>query len=419
MMFVLMAVLTVSAFGAWQTETAAETDGGYISLQLDGSGNPHLSHGLTSLCYTYHDGTQWHTETVNHRVLSLYTSLALDGSGNPHISCRSGQTGDNVLTYAFRNGAEWNLSEIIEMGGGNTSLALGQTGDPQIAFHGLDDFTYTWLEDESWQMSSFASATPGEVAAMALCDEGTPYIAHIFQNQGLKLATWTGSWWMASIVEMGGYFNAEGISLVLDQNANPHIAYRRSEDYRYAVHDGSQWHIETIAQNCATPLSTISMRLFDTGEPAVAFMATDGENTSVMYAVRNGGSWPAEHVGFGTSPSLALSDEGLARIAYGKGVPGVEFAWQTESGLEPAPADPLAWLGPNPASLTLRVHLARWGLPGTVEIRDLSGRLVQAEALPQGERVHELSVAGMPAGLYVCLVRLGEVSSARLFAGVR
>ncbi len=420
MMFILMVVLAASASGGWQTEMAAETDGGYISLQLDGSGAPHLSHGLTSLCYTYHDGSQWHTETVSYLQQSMYTSLALDGGGNPHISWRSGQTGDQGLIYAFREGTEWELIEITEMGSGNTSLSLGQTDDPHIAFYGLDHFTYTWLEEEAWQMSSFASVTPGAVADMALWDDGTPYIAYIYQNEGLKLATWTGTYWLASIVEMGGYFNAEAISLVLDQNGNPHIAYRCSEDYRYAVHDGSQWQIETIAQGCATPLSSISMQLFETGEPAVAFMATGADNPSIMYAVRNGGSWSAEYVGEGTSPSLALTDDGLARIGYGKGVAGVEFAWQTESGVEPGPGDPLAWLGPNPASCTISVHLAGEGAHGgSLEIRDLSGRLVHARSLLQGESSVELPVSGMPAGLYVCHLRLGEASSARLFAVVR
>lgn len=70
------------------------------SLQLDSDGHPHLANGGNYLYYAWHDGSEWHYETVNGSGDGgSNASLALDRDSRPHISyCGSG----GALKYAWR-----------------------------------------------------------------------------------------------------------------------------------------------------------------------------------------------------------------------------------------------------------------------------------------------------------------------------
>jgi MYXO-CTERM domain-containing protein len=189
---------------SWDTETvdSAGIVGGESSLALDSSGNPHISYkyypDLTytngHLKYASWNGSSWHTETVDSDgVVGGFTSLALDSSGNPHISYYDSTNGD--LKYASWNGSSWHTETVDSTGdvGRWTSLALDSKGNPHISYC---DWTNGDLEYASWNGSSWHTETVdstgdvGRWTSLALDSKGNPHISYYdyYNNRDLKYA---------------------------------------------------------------------------------------------------------------------------------------------------------------------------------------------------------------------------------------
>jgi hypothetical protein len=94
----------------WHIETVdSEGVRGSTSLVLDSTGHPHISYTefddypVGSLKYAWHDGADWHIETVD-IVEHWGSSLALDGTGHPHIGYVHYDYPISSLKYAWYDG---------------------------------------------------------------------------------------------------------------------------------------------------------------------------------------------------------------------------------------------------------------------------------------------------------------------------
>ena len=118
--------------GLGQVAPAAVIDGGWViecadcrkrfrllherSLALDDEGKPHIAYGGNYLYYAWHDGSDWHLETVDDsRFPHTHVSLALDGSGYAHISFRDYT--HRELKYAFRDASGWHGETVASTTG--------------------------------------------------------------------------------------------------------------------------------------------------------------------------------------------------------------------------------------------------------------------------------------------------------------
>ena len=110
----------------------------YISMALDDAGYPHIGYmdvAAGDLKHAYMDASGWHTPTVDSELSSDGggISLALDGDAYAHFSYYVGGP-DFDIKYAFQDAAGWHLG-WVRQGYAYTSLALDGDGLPHISYY--------------------------------------------------------------------------------------------------------------------------------------------------------------------------------------------------------------------------------------------------------------------------------------------
>jgi hypothetical protein len=246
------------------------------SLRLDGAGRPHIAYGGDHLYYAWHDGVEWHYETVDGGPgVGSYASLALDGAGRPHKSYYDCYNGD--LKYARWTGSVWDI-QTVDSGedvGYDTSLALDTAGRPHISYLGGGEWEYDlkyarWTGSE-WHIQTVDSdASDGTSTSLALDAADRPHISyHDEYDDDLKYAHWTGSEWHTETVD-GTWYVGEGSSLTLDAAGRPHISYGGTDAPKYARRTGSAWDIQTVDGGANDVRLHTSLALDTAGRPASA-----------------------------------------------------------------------------------------------------------------------------------------------------
>lgn len=309
------------------------------SLRLDADGHPHIAYGGNHLYYAWHDGTDWHYETVDSaNEVGSYASLALDADNNPHISYYD--TANRDLKYAQWTGSAWTIEMVDGEAGDDgqfSSLALDPAGNPHITYcvtrPVYNDCVF--LRYAHWDGSSWVIETVDERAAyssLVIDADGNPHISscNVFAMlgvfafcKGLKYTRWTGSEWEIEIVDSGDAVGVE-TSLALDAEGNPHISYFGDDGIKYAYWTGTAWSVETVAGGGRDP----SLALDLDGYPHISYYIGSIKDSELRYARWTGSAWTTETVDIagnsGFFSSLVLDAAGNPHISYCDIVPGQE-----------------------------------------------------------------------------------------------
>jgi hypothetical protein len=294
------------------------------NLLLDDEDHPHVAYGGDHLYYTWHDGTEWHYETVDESpVVGRHASLALDGAGWAHISyC------DDInrsLKYAWRDGTGWHVETIDGVGyidtavynGGYNSLALDSSGHSHISY--FDDtndlLKYAWRDGTGWHIETIDGVSQyGGHNSLALDGLDQPHVSYSDGNNGdLKYAWYDGMTWHVETVDSAGYYSLHN-SLALDGSGHPHISYSSGGGLKYAWHDGVAWQVEAVDSAAG---GKSSLALDGSGRPHISYHDPYGI-TYLKYTWYDGETWHIETVdsGGGGENSLALDKAGHSHISY-------------------------------------------------------------------------------------------------------
>jgi hypothetical protein len=222
--------------------------------------------------------------------------IAVDSNDNPHMVYLSPYS-DSKVTYASSDGLDWSTQTII--GGNAFSLVFDDDGTPHIMYTGL---TYAYWTGTEWNSQTVDPNAPNAFASLALDSLGNPHVAYT-DHTTIKYARWTGSNWDIQTVDTHSEIPFR-LSLALDQNDSPYIAYdftisiptgkkdiyRHIEQVKLATLKDSQWHIQTVAYG----FDFGNMVLDSKGNPHMIYrvdQGAQGSNDTLVYAHWDEENW--------------------------------------------------------------------------------------------------------------------------------
>ena len=241
--------------GEWKVEGALDAghDGWDNRLAVDDQGQPHMSaidpqeFGGDGVEYYFRTpsgewAVEWAVEAVGSGPLTYQfaTSIAVDSNGGVHISYFDQDQEDLVL--ASRGGAGWSLSTVDSDGtsGMFSSLVIDGSGRFHIAYlqrtgisSGVVKYATKGSDGSGWEIRdvdeldslSIGFIGARNITSLALDSDGSPWIVYSDERE-LKLAIWTGAEWQHdTVVESAAGDLGQLVSLKLDSNDDPHIAY--------------------------------------------------------------------------------------------------------------------------------------------------------------------------------------------------
>jgi len=334
----------------WTIETVdVHGSGRYTSLKIDQKGNVHVAYvpeiGGHPLRYAFWDQSikKWFTMQVT--SIASFCTLALDSKQYPHISYADHGSGLGCkLRHAYWDGTSWKIVPIDVQAGAvvayYTSIALDAKDNPFFSFYDYADPTNTFrlrLRAVFWMGSFWEALTAdpqggsGKFNSIAVDSKGHPQIAYAnvkYETSSLRYASWDGKAWKTEILDgISGPLPVYSVSMVLDKNDNPHIAYTDVQRrlLKYATRSGNgPWKIQALdtVLGPAYP-DRNGIALDSEGNPYISYY---GERMGVLkVAYRQNGKWMIETVdrdyaGFTSSLGIDRDTLWLSYADDGEGV---------------------------------------------------------------------------------------------------
>ena len=296
-------------------------------IALSSTGMPHIAFqdiGTGEIRYAYRNATgEWQVETVvDAESKGGYAVLALNSSDRPVICYRNVTMRE--LSCAFKEASSWRHDVVDDTpdAGARVSLVLDKLDRPHLAYyidHG--DLRYAWLDGKTWNITTLRDRTAGEVLSLSLDldSEHNPHIAFVSTSpeRGLWYYRWNETKWDKGIV--GSLVRTYHLySIALNSSDLPHLAFLdSSEDMpRYAYSDGTYWFVRSI--DVETEAGHGSFFLDSDQNPHIAY--EDRGQSDLRYAYVDDGLWKSETVDseglVGYLPSVAADSNGIPSLSY-------------------------------------------------------------------------------------------------------
>ncbi|MGH2709703.1 MAG: cupredoxin domain-containing protein [Actinomycetota bacterium] len=427
-----------------------ENTGLGLSIASDPDGNPHLAYLeideplkpgedppppdplapiLPAVGYAHLVGDIWtHSEFAQSKdadkprdlTAEDETAIAVDAEGGHHVAWT--ETGKLYYSNDPTGETEPQLVDAVDAAG--LSIWADERGTPWIAYYEI------LSGDELVALVRVATPTGNrwDVETAAEADSSEPYgtgvgpgpdgpIVAYGNTTGTNLAQRQGSFWRSENVDPEGGL---GVSMALDADGNPHLAYLTEDGQVRHAHSigGGPWEISDVG--AATAFATTSIALDATGTHHIAWQRDVG----IAYANNAGGEFAEVQLPLaaaeGQRPRLATGPEAVYLGWYSPTGTRLQMATYTEDepllavpSPPPAPGgQPSAECAPEGDTITLTAAAFAWdkdciaveaGQPFSIEIvNDDSAAhnvgLYVAEAPPAGELIFQTPFSGVPAG---------------------
>ena len=324
--FLLLLVTYLYSDPSWEIYIVeSEGDvGRAVSMEFDSECHPCISYWdatNSDLKYAHYNGIGWEFQIVDSSGnVGRFSSLELDSNDYPCISYRADGP-DYTLKYAHYNGTGWEIETVDPGGGHDCSLELNSSGHPCIAYWEWPDnyLKYAVYNGSGWEIQVVDSegTSDGESVSLELDANDYPHIAYRSiiwggsQDAILRYAKYNGTGWEIETVDSSD-IDARDVSLKIDSNGYAHISYFDNYyyDLKYAKYNGSGWEVQFIYSGPGDKGRWTSLILDENDYPHIAFL--DNSAGKFMLGIYNGEGWVFETVESGVGyASYPYDDEYL------------------------------------------------------------------------------------------------------------
>ena len=271
-------------------------------LRVDAGGTAHLAWHNHSQQDPNHltvapDGTTMLYPIVSPGHNGWDNSLALDGTGTLHQTSvyPSGFGATTSLEYGTFDGSSWQYDVVPGSGsfmyGFNTSVGIDSENRPHVAYTLAEDWfdpgdlNYAFQDDLGWHVSTVSdNGIRGRFPSLVVDAMDRPHIAWLDIDPGDTSRGWvqygvldSGVWSIEMVdtlehVRLGFSGGRKQVSLALDQDGLPHIAYGDRQMVKYGTRSDGSWRISTVVESTDDLYNgLVVLRLDSHEEPGIVF----------------------------------------------------------------------------------------------------------------------------------------------------
>ncbi|MFN2544735.1 MAG: hypothetical protein ABR600_09250 [Actinomycetota bacterium] len=240
-------------------------------------------------------------------------AIAIDPRGNRSVAF----TEKGELHFAVESGGDFGAPEKIASGSfTGLSAAVDPKGTPWVAWIEGGNLRVATKAGDSWSIDTVGPASSSRRLPATTSIEASrsgPLLAYTGPGgQGPMLAKRTGGAWTSESIDSGG--GGYGISLALDADGYPHVAYYTSRgEVRHAHSVGAPWEVTPIAQAGRTHPAgwSASIALDKKGTHYIAWY--DANDDQIRLATNSSGKFkeiPVTGTQQGELPQVAVAPDG-------------------------------------------------------------------------------------------------------------
>ncbi|MEA3431125.1 MAG: hypothetical protein U9R01_00370 [candidate division WOR-3 bacterium] len=182
---------------------------------------------------------------------------------------------------------------------------------------------YAWKDSLGWHTTHPYPGPWIDGTSLKLDKHDYPHIGYaVYIDDYTSLVMysyWDGNNWHTEVIDTMGRCYPRTVTLILDSNERPHLAYGRSDEpLRHAEYINGTWHIEVVdSSGCICPFLAIDK----SGHLCIAYMG--------KYAVKEDTNWHIETIEpyRGGRNSLYFDRENNPHISY-EGQGWLKYAWK-------------------------------------------------------------------------------------------
>lgn len=255
-------------------------------------------------------------------IPGVTVAVAVDGQGRHHVVWST----PRGLFYATETGDQGfaEPEEVTSQASLGASIAVGPDGVPLVAYYVANEVRLSTRRGGSWTTETVArlggrAEDPALATAVGVSDR-EPVVAYGEDGSTRVARQVAGDWTSEAVPGRGGF----ALSMALDADGNPHLAYLDAEGGVHEAHaaGGGPWEVADLGTT-GRPLSEAgdvpvgtSVAVDGEGRQYVAWGRLDTRSVEVMTDA--GGSFRPLTLGTpvegGADPSLAVSQDGTRLV---------------------------------------------------------------------------------------------------------
>jgi len=371
------------------------------------------------------NGTNW--QMVGTAGFSIggtvdYCDIAIDPNGTPYVVYQDNTSGK--ATVQKFNGTSWQVVGTAGFTPGvssnYTSIAIDQSGMVYVAYREyygaatLGSAMVQKFNGTSWQAMSAVGLSYGDPAYISIAVDynGIPYIAYRdagYSNNRACVKKYNGTSWQAVGALAFSAGQADYVSIAIDQSNTPYVAYMDGSSASKATckkFNGTSWQTVGVIGFSSGQAAYTSIAINPSGIPYVAYRdITSGYKATVK--LFNGTNWQTVGIlGFTAGDAyftnLVIDATGTPYVVYrdtpnGYAANVMKYACGTVTGInETNDFDNNFALYPNPTKNTFTVSDLK---TANISVYNQLGSLVKQQAF-ENETI-SLSIADLPQGIYM------------------